>query len=69
MAAAIEVPGTNAVKSGRFFVPKGRQDLAGGFSRRIRSGNGGSPEGTAEGMASRAEVLLLPPLTGLDRMA
>ena len=41
--------GTDGVKLGRFLVPKGRQDLAGGFSRRIRSGNGASPEGTAEG--------------------
>ena len=38
------------MKLGRSFVPKGRQDLAGGFSRRISSENGGSPEGTAEGM-------------------
>ena len=28
-----QAPYTNGVKLGRFFVPKGRQDSAGGFSR------------------------------------
>ena len=37
-----------APKGARARAPKGRQDLAGGFSRRIRYDPDPSPEGTAE---------------------
>ena len=65
MTASRDAGVTNRSRASPNPVPKGRQDLAGGFSRRAEGIPQPSPEGTAEHRPGTCAKILLPPLSWL----